>query len=540
MTNLSSQLNKSNVSGKKRALCFFWAFPALIKGISDFCGFFSREFDIEFFVVTNNMSGRMLLLSEGIQAFCIDDLINIPSDSEFSAVEGPEAEELLKVDLATGRYATKAAEEFGSVSYVNRVLGAYSLLAKTLQPDMAFVWNGAIFWQRALVQVAEQYEIPFYYMERGLFPDTFVVDPDGVNYCSSLAGQKWPLMKAPMPNQEENEQLDQFRYQIQKSRRTIVSQGTDLDGDEARKQLKIPTGAKVILLPLQIESDTNILFNSPFYQTMPQVIKDVQQGIMEIGNVFLVIKPHPEDKDRLDELAALCGQRCRLCSDLSLPTLLDMADVVITINSTVGLEALIQDKPVVALGRAIYTEKGFTFDITGPTDLKKQIGCALAAVGKDIFHASDFRRFLLHLLKHHLFKIAGNDHWGSRRIIGKQIASNLCTGNAQLSSIKSHSLEKLIMQNNTLKQFFLHVRSGQKKVLVFLPSSKTVEHVGRFASESLCNTVVITKSLGMAIALIILGRRYDSAISDQRRVGFKRFVFYFLLAAIRAERKFLF
>lgn len=83
---------------------------------------------------------------------------------------------------------------------------------------------------------------------------------------------------------------------------------------------------------------------------------------------LLVIKHHPMDRgfchygDLIGILAAQRGVAGRVlyCHDLHLPTLLDCAKGVVTINSTVGISALLHKAPTAVLGRALYDMPGLT------------------------------------------------------------------------------------------------------------------------------------------------------------------------------------
>jgi len=83
---------------------------------------------------------------------------------------------------------------------------------------------------------------------------------------------------------------------------------------------------------------------------------------------LLVIKHHPMDRgfchygELIDALSAqhsIAG-RVIYCHDLHLPTLLDHAKGVVTINSTVGISALLHRVPTKLLGRALYDMEGLT------------------------------------------------------------------------------------------------------------------------------------------------------------------------------------
>lgn len=83
---------------------------------------------------------------------------------------------------------------------------------------------------------------------------------------------------------------------------------------------------------------------------------------------MLVIKHHPMDRgfchygDLIRGLAAQhgIGDRVIYGHDLHLPTLLDHARGVVTINSTVGISALLHQVPTKVLGRALYDMPGLT------------------------------------------------------------------------------------------------------------------------------------------------------------------------------------
>lgn len=526
---------------KYRALCFFWGNPALVQGVAEFCHYYSREFGVEFYVITPDLPGRLMFLREGIQAFVLDDLPMPEAEADYPGVGDADAQELIRFDMLTHSGAAKACEEMGIGSYVNRVLRTYEYLADTLQARLFFLWNGATFWQRALAHVAKGKGAPCFYLERGLLPGTLVIDPNGVNYNSSLAGSRWAAGSAEKPSEEEEARLQVFLQLVKGSHRTVVPHGEDVGSQHARGLLGIPPGAKIVVLPLQLENDSNILFNSPFFRTMPQVIAVLQKSLDNLRDVWVVIKPHPEDKDRVLELSELCGPRCLLSGNLSLPSLLAIADVVVTVNSNVGFEALIQGKPVVALGRAIYTEKGFTFDIAGPQDMELQLDRALKAAEQPKPVSDDFRRFLCVLLRSHLFPIVGNDEWGSRARIGHCIVKRATKGNLDpVPPAGSRPLKGMLEQNLLLIRLLSPNSSLDQKRLLFLLTSDRIKNLVRsFAAGKIGLEEEITVSAAGVTTLPKLLRRYDLMISDKRVSGWRRVVLTALHCVVRAEQKIL-
>jgi hypothetical protein len=373
-------------------------------------------------------------------------------------------------------------------------------------------------------------------MERGLLPDTLSIDPQGVNYGSILAGEGWQQLELAVPTAAQSTQMHRFREQLLAAKRTIVAHGQDCEPHQARQHLQIPAGATIVLFPLQIETDSNILFYSPHYKTMPELILLLQEQLRTHHNCYLVVKPHPEDHNRLNELAALCGPNCRLSTELSLPSLLRMSDVVTVINSTVGLEALIYGKPVVVLGQAIYGQKGFTFDVAAPQQLGCALSKAIAARGEGSFSVAGFQQFLLYLLQNHLFKTQGEDEWGSRQQIGAQIDAHT-RDEKPTPQAADGGFAQLQHRNNLTANHFL---DPPEKVLMFLVS-KGAAAIFREIWPDNCRILDFPPRLGVVKSLFQLLTKFDYAISEKHSyIGWKGAICQILWRCIRARQKILY
>jgi capsular polysaccharide export protein len=127
------------------------------------------------------------------------------------------------------------------------------------------------------------------------------------------------------------------------------------------------------LVPLQVQSDSQVTHHSHF-PSIEAFISDVMASFAEhaADEVGLVIKHHPMDRAYSDYRSHIRKEARRLniqsrvvyLHDQHLPTLLDHARGVITINSTVGLQALHHGAPVVTLGESVYSMPGLVY--SGP------------------------------------------------------------------------------------------------------------------------------------------------------------------------------
>ncbi len=127
---------------------------------------------------------------------------------------------------------------------------------------------------------------------------------------------------------------------------------------------------KYYFVPLQVHNDAQIHYHSDF-NSIEEFIKIVIESFELNANTdcHLVIKHHPMDRgfnhygELIDQLCADETLRSRIhyVHDLHLPTLLTHTKGVIVINSTVGLQALDHNCPVITCGSAIYNMVGLTY-----------------------------------------------------------------------------------------------------------------------------------------------------------------------------------
>ncbi|RZS33032.1 capsular polysaccharide export protein [Corticibacter populi] len=137
------------------------------------------------------------------------------------------------------------------------------------------------------------------------------------------------------------------------------------------KQLTGPEcSGRYFVLPLQVHNDSQMVDNSPFGSN-EDLIEHVLRSFAAHAKAedLLVIKHHPMDRAYRNYSHFIHQQACRLgigkriivAQDLHLPTLLDHAKGLVTVNSTTGLQALLHNTPVAVLGACAYDIEGLVF-----------------------------------------------------------------------------------------------------------------------------------------------------------------------------------
>ena len=126
---------------------------------------------------------------------------------------------------------------------------------------------------------------------------------------------------------------------------------------------------KYYVVPLQVHTDSQITERSNF-ESMVHLIQLVAKSFLEFAptNTKLIFKVHPMDrgyKDYRKRIKTLQsstgGARIFYLDRIHLPTLLDHAKGCVTINSSVGISALIHGAPTMTMGVAAYELEGLTY-----------------------------------------------------------------------------------------------------------------------------------------------------------------------------------
>lgn len=136
----------------------------------------------------------------------------------------------------------------------------------------------------------------------------------------------------------------------------------DLDPVLAQKE----RGGRVAVFFLQKPGDSQITRRSPFGDVAASLRAVLSSfAIHAPADVTLLVKQHPLDPgfERLSEIFSAFGfapRRARFLRKAPLSAVLALADAVVTVNSSTGIEAIASGLAVKCLGTAVYDRPGLT------------------------------------------------------------------------------------------------------------------------------------------------------------------------------------
>lgn len=265
------------------------------------------------------------------------------------------------------------AQAYGALQFFCDYIKKHSI-------DLVCVWNGTLVPLAAATRVARILGKKTLFFENGCLPGTTTVDIKGVNYANSLVGKSRSFYDAVQIEPKKLRQLYEVKPAIRALKTKWYQIFTRNKMQGQTEDIQLP--AKYIFVPFQVHDDTQVLLNSPKVKTMADllayVVPAVERHNREANDTIkLVVKEHPSDFGRISYDAV--REKYQDSGIIFLryyptPQLIKSSAGIITINSSVGIEALVQHKPIITMGNAFYNVPGLTVNASDPDTLATAFG----------------------------------------------------------------------------------------------------------------------------------------------------------------------
>lgn len=203
--------------------------------------------------------------------------------------------------------------------------------------DIVGFWNGTKFPQNIGVKIAKFYSKKTLFFENGVLPNTTTADFKGVNALNSMP-RNTLFLKNFIPKKKLPTQLI-----ARKEEATRI-----------KNYIKLPQN--FIFVPFQVSYDTQIIYHSPWIKSMTEFFELINLISKEL-KIHFILKEHPSDKSanyKYLHKQVKTNEYIAFANSISTQELIQKSDAIITINSSVGIEALLFEKKVIVLGEAFY------------------------------------------------------------------------------------------------------------------------------------------------------------------------------------------
>jgi len=228
-----------------------------------------------------------------------------------------------------------------------RALVAVDRIVKTKEIDELVVWNG---YTGAVANAMRCYKLAQRmgggFIERGLVKDATIFDRYGVNGASGMA-----FGRRSLSGERRERLLNDHMPALRRHFPTFdadVFRSADRSGRRRR-----------LLVPLQVQRDSNIILHSFEIKTMRRLVIEAMRLRRTLGGQWdVVVRPHPEEDPK--EILNLPREPGLIIdNETNLNTQLAESSAVVTVNSTVGLEAAFAGCAPIVFGEGIYCREPF-------------------------------------------------------------------------------------------------------------------------------------------------------------------------------------
>lgn len=209
------------------------------------------------------------------------------------------------------------------------------------------IWNGQGGRRQVLVAAARQCGLGGLFAELAPMPGHITLDPLGVNAAGMLRADPDYYRAWAAANADQG-LIEGWRGRlVARSGVRRESQGERADGP-------------FLFVPLQVRGDTQIYAHGGWIDSIQRFIDEVARAADHLPAGWRVVfREHPSDKvGNAAQLARLLGPRVAVDNTTDTFDLVRRSEGVVTVNSSVGLQALLLGRPVLVLGQANYAVPG--------------------------------------------------------------------------------------------------------------------------------------------------------------------------------------
>lgn len=254
-------------------------------------------------------------------------------------------------------------------------------LLQTLQPGFLLIADNTLA-QTALLQgVCLDAGFPVQIYERGLLPETLMLESRGIQAWSDMRTH-WLAQDLPASANDAAAYERIRSYYLARKPQKYAQADFAGGGAEIRRQLGLIGKRVVVFLGGGYEANGHApkggRYEKHFYtgfSTTQEALMGLWREIEKTPNVALVFKPHPLDPDSY-AIARIEG--VHVIRDLNVHALIDAADVVAAQYTTLQFEAALYDKPLLLLARSAWWGRNAGYEVGSREDLSGKLAAAIA------------------------------------------------------------------------------------------------------------------------------------------------------------------
>jgi hypothetical protein len=314
----------------------------------------------------------------------------------------------------------------------------YKTVFSAIQPSCVCLWNGHHPQEVILREIAEASGCGICFVERAPFSGFLHFDKLGVLAGSSVAAA---CINLDLDEPLKSDLYRQYQAYTVDRNETWWGQPNVLSDDVFREKYGIPVDKKIVLFAGQVEEDIQNLLYNPHFDNGLTAFEAFITAIRNRDDVFVLGKHHPQSSLSCSAYQEVVGTAGIWTSEAALENCLRIATHVASVNSTVIIEALVADKPVLMLGESLLSNKDIAYEYKQDIDLEALVHDWLDFEGFEL-RKSRWSRYGNVLLSKHFYSM--NDLESSGFNGAERFAARLSDSAIQCESMAPVRLDSLL------------------------------------------------------------------------------------------------
>ena len=284
----------------------------------------------------------------------------------FSLLGYPESTQRAVAALSTAGWTPTVPLLHLVRSFILRLqYNAYRRLFERQPHAIAVTWNGLAGSRCVFMAAARDAGVPTLFLERGPLPETVTTDPIGVNFRNGLprTGAPYRAWLAAHP------EADGIWRPLGEKLRQRPAAVRHQQGKRPAPALSEP----FVFLALQKQGDTQLRLFGRHCRGVAETVAYVLGAARHLPQGWhLRVKQHPSDHELFPGLLDAAGD-LPVYFDNETDTMSQVraSRLVLTVNSSVGLEALLLERPVATMGDAFWALPSIVADAREPEGLAR-------------------------------------------------------------------------------------------------------------------------------------------------------------------------
>ena len=343
----------------------------------------------------------------------------------------------------------------------------YRTALSQAKPSLLLLWNGRHPQEKILDRLCRDTGCPVCYLERGLLPGVLHIDTEGILAASRIARSTAWTWPDGVDSARWKNTFAAFQRGYCKGGNTWWTQPKSSGADALRRELEIPSSAKVLMFAGQVDRDAQNLYFSPLYKNNLTAFEAFCAALPRDPAIFVLGKHHPKSEISpmcYREVLARHGLAGVWAENCALTDCLALADRVAAVNSTVLAESLMHGKPVLAMGNLLLSGKGIAYENTGDNALAEVVREWIAAADQE-FRLKRWLDFGAYLLASEFYGVRADAEAHGLRGIDAMAAHLIsqCAAEVSYAAPPAGFLEEALLWDDLRRKF--HCHTGFKEVL---------------------------------------------------------------------------